>query len=489
MESKVIEAKAKDFGKSYSINNSSDTQVNQSIEHTEILNILLSQVKKIDFRKIAKIKNNEKLSKKHFFIICVEELIKLAIKNNWGLCKKNDIIYIYNGTYWKSINKDNFQKFLSEVALKMGVYEYDAKFYEFEEKLFKQFLSTANLSIKEIGTDEVLINLRNGTFVITPENQKLRAPQKEDFMKYILNFDYDPKAKAPKFEAFLNQVQPDNNRQKVLSEYLGYIFIKSLKLEKALILFGSGANGKSVFFDIVNALMGSENVCNYSLENLTKNDSYQRALLENKLVNYASEINSKFESSIFKKLVSGEPVEARQIYSSPFIMTNYAKLIFNCNELPKEVEHTNAYYRRFLIVHFNISIPEKEQNKELAKEIISTELAGVFNWVLDGLKRLLREKNFTECEAIKNQLAEYKMNSDSVLMFIDDENYRKSVDSYKSLKDLYESYRYYCKESGFISCAINRFSERLTNNGFRLLKRNIGKIVYVEKYNIDEFPC
>lgn len=219
------------------------------------------------------------------------------------------------------------------------------------------------------------------------------------------------------------------------------------------------------------------------------NDSYQRALLENKLVNYASEINGKLETSIFKQLVSGEPVEARQIYSSPFIMTNYAKLIFNCNELPKEVEQTNAYFRRFLIVPFEISIPEKEQNKELAKEIITTELAGVFNWVLDGLKRLLKAKNFTESQAVNNQLAKYKKNSDSVLMFIDDENYKKSVCEFKSLKDLYESYRNYCKESGYFFCAINRFSERLSNNGFHLEKKNYGKVVFVEKYNIDELPC
>jgi len=252
------------------MNNNPNNQVKQSIDHSEILNNLLNQVIEIDFRKVAKIESGEKLSKKHFIIICIEELINLAIKNKWGLCKKNDYIYIYNGAYWKSINKDNFQKFLSEVALKMGVYEYDAKFYEFEDKLFKQFLSTANLPLIESGTDEVLINLRNGTFVITPENQKLREPQKEDFIKYKLNFDYDPNAKAPKFEMFLNKVQPDIERQKVLSEYLGYIFIKSFKLEKALILFGSGANGKSVFFDIVNALLGAENVCNYSLQNLTK---------------------------------------------------------------------------------------------------------------------------------------------------------------------------------------------------------------------------
>ncbi len=111
------------------------------------------------------------------------------------------------------------------------------------------------------------------------------------------------------------------------------------------------ANGKSVFFEVVNSLLGGEeNVSSYSLQSLTNDNGYFRAMLGNKLVNYASEINGNLETAIFKQLVSGEPVEARLPYGEPFTLTNYAKLIFNCNELPKDVEQSNAYFRRFLII-------------------------------------------------------------------------------------------------------------------------------------------
>ena len=69
------------------------------------------------------------------------------------------------------------------------------------------------------------------------------------------------------------------------------------------------------------------------------------------------------EAAIFKQMVSGEPVEARLPYGQPFILRQYAKLIFNRNELPKDVEHSNAYYRRFLIIPFDVTIPEHEQDK------------------------------------------------------------------------------------------------------------------------------
>ncbi len=68
--------------------------------------------------------------------------------------------------------------------------------------------------------------------------------------------------------------------------------------------------------------------------------------------------------------------------------------MFNCNELPKEVEHTNAFFRRFLIIKFDVTIPEANQDKNLSKNIIETELSGVFNWILEGLDRLLIQKNW-----------------------------------------------------------------------------------------------
>ena len=162
------------------------------------------------------------------------------------------------------------------------------------------------------------------------------------------------------------------------------------------------------------------------MQSLTNENGYFRAKLANKLVNYASEINGKLESAIFKQLVSGEPVEARLPYGEPFTLKQYAKLIFNCNELPKDVEHTNAYFRRFLIIPFDVTIPPQEQDKQLHTKIIEKELSGVFNWVLDGLNRLLEQKRFTDCEAVKQAVEQYKSQSDSVKMFIDENNYQST---------------------------------------------------------------
>jgi len=411
-----------------------------------------------------------KLNHKHYLVLSIENVLAFTVNNRWGLCKNHDFIYLYNGAFWTEIDKETFQKFLGEAAEKMGVEKFSARFYKFKEQLFEQFLATAYLPTPEVNKNTVLINLQNGTFEISTQGTNLRAFDRSDFLTYQLPFEYNSQAKAPLFEAYLNRVLPDPECQKVLAEYLGFVFIKhgsnAIKEEKALILYGTGANGKSVFFEIVNALLGENNVSSYSLKNLTNDRGEYRAKLANKLLNYASEINGNLEASIFKQLVSGEPLEARLLYGQAFIMRDYAKLIFNCNELPKDVEHTKAYFRRFLIIPFDVTIPPEEQDKSLHSKIIEKELSGVFNWVLNGLNRLLAQKKFSDCEAARQAVEQYKLESNSVQMFLNENEYKNSPTNYKLIKDLYPEYKAFCIEDGMTPFKKLNFIKQLRAMGF-----------------------
>ena len=217
------------------------------------------------------------------------------------------------------------------------------------------------------------------------------------------------------------------------------------------------------------------------MQNLTNENGYYRAMLANKLVNYASEINGKLEASIFKQLVSGEPVEARLPYGEPFTLTNYAKMIFNCNELPKEVEQTTAFFRRFLIIPFEVTIPEEKQDKQLSQKIIKKELSGVFNWVLEGLKRLLKQKQFTQSDAVDNILKRYMKESNSVALFLEEEGYEVSMEHHVQLKELYVEYKVFCYEGSYYPVSKRNFSERLRNAEIKTERKNYGMVVYVNK--------
>lgn len=449
--------------------------------YQKVLSALLTEIKPVDFRKKAGLDEEAKISRQLHTVITIDEIVDMAIANQWGLCTKNGFIYIFNGKFWAPMDAESFKPFLGAAALKMGVPEYEAKYHKVRDELYKQFLATAVLPTPE-PTNSTLINLQNGTLEITDDGVQLREPRREDFLKYQLPFKYDPTATCPKFDSYLEEVLPDEDCRKILAEYLGHVFttVQTFKPEKVLLLYGSGANGKSVFFDIVNALLGEENISSYSLQNLTKSDSYQRAELSNKLLNYASEINGKLEQHTFKLLASGEPVEARQIYGKPFIMRSYAKLMFNCNELPKEVEQTEAYYRRFIIAPFTYMIPEEKRDPELAKKIISTELSGILNWVLAGLHRVLTQKEFTKSAVVKEQIEAYKLESNSVAMFLEEEGYSKSVEEHLPLKDLYLDYQDFCRDNGHNICSLRTVAERLRNLGYNIKKVAQGRIVYAK---------
>jgi putative DNA primase/helicase len=225
--------------------------------YQKVLRELLAQIERVDFRERAGLDEDDKIARKLYAVISIDEMIETAVRNTGGLGTKDGFIYVFNGKYWQVVNAGDFKPFLVDASMKMGVPVLEAKYHQFKDELYKQFLSASNLPTPEKRAN-VLINLTNGTFEITHDKQELREQRGEDFIKYQLPFEYNPAAQCPMFDKYLLRVVPDADCRKVLAEYLGYIFINNLKLEKALILYGSGANGKSVFFEIVNAILGEE---------------------------------------------------------------------------------------------------------------------------------------------------------------------------------------------------------------------------------------
>src|SRR5262249_40115474 len=157
----------------------------------------------------------------------------------------------FNGEYWREVDREKMKDFLGRAAERLGVIALEAQRYEFKDKLYKQFLSAASFDEVEADSDKVLINLKNGTFEFSTSEPSLRKFRAEDFLRHQLPFEYHENATAPLFEKYLNRVLPNVEVQNVIAEFFGYVFTRNLKLEKALLLYGSGANGKSVLFDIM----------------------------------------------------------------------------------------------------------------------------------------------------------------------------------------------------------------------------------------------
>ena len=151
-------------------------------------------------------------------------------------------------------------------------------------------------------------------------------------------------------------------------------------------------------------------------------------------------------------------------------MTDYAKLIFNANSLPTDVEHTHGYFRRFLIVDFDQTISDAEKDPQLASKIIKDELPAVLNWVIEGAQRLQKNKQFSQCKKSEDILEHYKLDSDAVALWLADRNYVPHDYITKLLKDLYVDFQKYSHESG-LKCPSDRtMSKRLKLLNFKVEK-------------------
>ena len=230
---------------------------------------------------------------------------------------------------------------------------------------------------------------------------------------------------------------------------------------------------------MLSGVIGSDNISNYSLESLTDDKGYHRAMI---IVNYGADIRlTRIDAGLFKTLASGEPIEARLPYRDPFMMTDYAKLIFNVNRIDSaNIKHTHGFYRLLLIISFNHTIQDECQDRDLHKKILMCR-AGVMNWIIEGAEQVIKNRNIfisEECEKFKKQ---FLKETDSVAMF--EENLLETMLGkiyFKTVSDSYRDYKLSCLDAGH-SKPLGRtnFAKRMEALGFDKSTKNNG--VHLEK--------
>jgi putative DNA primase/helicase len=450
-----------------------------STSQLEVLNQLLTYIKPINIRDYLQIPEDVNLTTKHIVVGVIKSLRETAEFYKWNIARVYSYIYVYNGEFWSKIDEELFKTFLGKVAIKMGNEPYVVLHFEFKNSLLKQFLTDGFIAPPSYASKDILINLQNGTYEISKGTGKLRDFNPKDFLTYQLPFEYNPVAECNLFKTYLNKVLPDIQSQHLLQEFMAYVFTPEMNLEKCLILLGSGQNGKSVFFNIMCAILGEQNVLNYQMSSFAH--EYKRAKLLNVLLNYSSEKGNDLDVDIFKALISGEPLQAREPYGQSFTVKNKVRFVINANELPKETEQTDAYFRRFLIVPFEVKISDEDKDPNLAAKIIKKELPGVFNWVLEGLQRLVVQQKFTDCEKSAKAIEEFRRSSDSIALFVEECNVVPDLMTKTALKDLYQDYKSFCADDNYRPFAKRRFGHRLETLGFEKTRLNDGNIAFYIK--------
>ena len=218
-----------------------------------------------------------------------------------------------------------------------------------------------------------------------------------------MSYAFDYYAKCPMWDAFLAEVLPDQSVRLVLQEFFGMCYLDRsvMSVEKFLLLIGSGANGKSVIFEVMKKVLGDDNVSTFDSQQLSSEKMIP--YVKGKRLNFAPDMRqtSSFDSSL-KALASGQDVAGRKIYGDAE-KVKCPPLCFAMNEMPRFNDITDAFFRRLIPIRFDITIPPQRQDKHLVEKIVKSDLPGIFNWVIEGRNRLIRQGGeFSSSEAVES---------------------------------------------------------------------------------------
>ena len=305
-----------------------------------------------------------------------------------------------------------------------------------------------------------LICLENGVYDFETGQLKPHSPDVLFLQKHPINFD--PNAQCPKIEEFLKQILPRTEDQLTIYQLIGYCLYRSHKIQKAFMLVGSGANGKSTLLNLIKNFLGKDNITSTSLQELESN-RFALARLLGKNANVYPDLPAQalFTTSRFKGATGEDPLTGEFKFGKDFNFENYAKFIFSANVIPRTEDESDAFFRRWVIIAFPNKFEGENCDPNLLEKLTSNdELSGLLTKALQGLKTLLADGKFKSGKQIEDIRDEYIRKSDPIQAFIWD---RLDIDpeKYETKAILYSTFLGYCKDSGYVAPNQHVFNKQL----------------------------
>lgn len=262
---------------------------------------------------------------------------------------------------------------------------------------------------------------------------------------------YDPNARCELFlKCIADITENDLELISVIQEIMGYCLTAETRGEKGFYFYGSGANGKSLIAKIITELAGKENVSNVSITGMSRQFGLQSII--DKTVNISAENEVKDANGVntenLKAIISGDNLTIDIKHKEPIDYKSICKLIFLVNSLPNTSDLTHGYFRKILIVPFNRKFEGKDKDVNLFEKIKKSEMSGILNWALAGLKRLrANDYRFTESAAINELLDKYQEEQNPVIRFVKD-MFVVDEKNKISRKDIFSKYYTWINQQG-----------------------------------------
>lgn len=272
-------------------------------------------------------------------------------------------------------------------------------------------------------------------------------------------------ARCPRIERFLREVLPPDTVE-IAEEIMGYALYPGNPLRKAVLLLGSGGNGKSKLLAVIGGLAGRENVASVPVQVFGEN-RFASAELFGKLANIAGDLDARAikRTDVFKMITGGDPIMAERKNCHPFSFVSYALPLFSANEPPISSDQTQAWFDRWIILPMErrfegTSICDPNLEAKLTTE---AELAGGLVIAVEGLRRLMKRGRFDEPESVREAGEQYRDRLDTVRGFVAEMTVLR-LDAWCPRPALYKAYRQWCQDSGKYPVSAENFNAHLRQN-------------------------
>jgi putative DNA primase/helicase len=313
---------------------------------------------------------------------------------------------------------------------------------------------------------------------LTPHSAGNRATIKVDF-------PYDRRARRGRFMRFLRDVfagDVDRGAKiQCLQEFIGACLLGiATRFQKAVVLLGEGANGKSLLVLLIEMLFPEEKRA--SIPPQMWGHEYHRAHLAGPHLNAVAELPTAaiIASTDFKGIVTGDMMTGRHPTKPTFNFRPVAGHLFSANELPATADQSRGFWRRFMLIKFNNTFappgdptapkdakPAEDPDKLLAE--LEGELPGIFAWALDGAVRLMKQGKYTLPKSHEDELRAWRKNADPVAEFIQSACSKAALKNGTTSTVLFKHYERWARFSGHKDTLSHKAfamqAKRLVSNG------------------------
>jgi putative DNA primase/helicase len=315
--------------------------------------------------------------------------------------------------------------------------------------------------------DPMLLNVDNGTLDLS--TAELRPHDPADLITHMLDVTYDPRATCPQWLAFLEYVLDDDTALVAFVKRLvGYILTGSTSEQILVLLYGPGNNGKTVFLEVLRALLGSlARMARFQSFLVKRNDGIPTDIARlhgARLVTAAeSQEGSRLDEALVKQLTGGDTVMARFLYQKEFEFRPTFKLLLMANHRPVIRGTDLAIWRRVKLIPFLVTIPKSVRDPNLTAKLRG-EMPGILAWAVEGCMEWQTEGLGTP-RTVRQATATYRSDMDILGAFLS-ERCEVSKTAVVSAKALYAAYVFWCASSGERPVSKRAFGLAMEERGF-----------------------